>query len=94
MNNYEKEARLRWGNTAAYREQREKTKDYTKEKWSEANEGLMSIFEEFAVCKDSGASAESDDAQGLVAKLKAFITENYYTCTVEILCGLGTMYVC
>ncbi|MBR2876130.1 MAG: TipAS antibiotic-recognition domain-containing protein, partial [Clostridia bacterium] len=25
--------------------------------------------------------------------LKKFITENYYTCTVEILKGLGEMYV-
>jgi hypothetical protein len=27
-----------------------------------------------------------------VAKLQAHITENYYTCTDEILAGLGQMY--
>ena len=27
-----------------------------------------------------------------VRKLQAFITENYYTCTKEILSGLGKMY--
>ena len=53
----------------------------------------MAIFAEFAVCKDSGASADSDEAQALVAKLQAHITENYYTCTDEILSGLGQMYV-
>jgi hypothetical protein len=53
----------------------------------------MAIFAEFAVCKDSGASVDSDEAQALVAKLKAHITENYYTCTDEILSGLGKMYV-
>lgn len=31
--------------------------------------------------------------QALVAKLKAYIAENYYTCTDEILAGLGEMYV-
>ena len=31
--------------------------------------------------------------QSLVAKLKAHITVNYYTCTDEILAGLGKMYV-
>ena len=31
--------------------------------------------------------------QALVAKLQAYITENYYTCTDEILAGLGKMYV-
>ena len=93
MKNYETEARSRWGTTAAYREHEQKTKNYTKEKWAEANDGLMAIFAEFAACKASGASADSDEAQALVAKLQAHITENYYTCTDEILAGLGKMYV-
>ena len=94
MSNYETESRSRWGNTAAYREHEQKTKNYTKEKWAEANDGLMAIFAEFASCKDSGASADSAEAQALVAKLQAHITANYYTCTDEILAGLGKMYVC
>ena len=91
--NYSTEARERYGGTAAYREHEQKTKNYTKEKWDEANDGLMAIFAEFAACKDSGASADSLVAQALVAKLQAHITENYYTCTDEILAGLGKMYV-
>ena len=83
----------RWGNTDAYFEHEQKTKNYTKEKWAEANDGLMAIFAEFAACKNSGASADSDKAQALVGKLQAHITENYYTCTDEILAGLGKMYV-
>ena len=93
MKTYETEARERWGNTDAYREHEQKTKGYTKEKWAEANEGLMAIFVEFAACKDSGASADSDGAQALVTKLQTHITDNYYTCTYEILAGLGKMYV-
>ncbi len=93
MKSYDKEARERYGNTAAYREHEQKTKNYTKEKWAEANDGLMAIFAEFAASKDSGASADSNEAQALVAKLQAHITANYYTCTDEILSGLGKMYV-
>ena len=93
MKNYKLEARERYGNTAAYHEHEQKTKNYTKEKWAEASDGLMAIFAEFAVCKQSGAKANSDEAQVLVAKLQAHITENYYTCTEEILAGLGKMYV-
>ena len=93
MNSYENEARERYGNTAAYREHEEKTKNYTKKKWAEANDGLMAIFAEFAASKDSGASADSAEVQVLVAKLQAHITANYYTCTDEILAGLGKMYV-
>ena len=93
MKSYETEARSRWGNTDAYREHEQKTKNYTKEKWVEANDGLMAIFAKFAVCKNSGESADSDEAQALVAKLQAHITANYYTCTNEILAGLGKMYI-
>ena len=93
MSDYKTEARSRWGTTDAYREHEQKTKNYTKEKWSEANDGLMAIFAEFAMCKNSGVSADSADAQALVAKLQAHITTHYYTCTDEILAGLGKMYV-
>ena len=94
MKNYETETRFRWGDTYAYREHEQKTKNYTTEKWTEANDGLMAIFAEFAACKGNGASADSAEAQALVAKLQAHITANYYTCTDEILAGLGKMYVC
>ena len=93
MSDYKTEARSRWGATDAYREHEQKTKNYTKEKWAEANDGMMAIFAEFAACKDSGVSADSSEAQALVAKLQAHITENYYTCTDEIVAGLGKMYV-
>ena len=93
MKSYETEARERWGNTDAYREHEGKTKNYTKEKWAEANNGLMAIFAEFAACKQNGTEADSNEAQMLVAKLQTHITDNYYTCTDEILSGLGKMYV-
>ena len=91
--NNQSEVRELYGNTAAYREHEQKTKNYTSDRWAEANDGLMAIFAEFAACKERGASADSAEAQALVAKLQAHITANYYTCTDEILAGLGRMYV-
>ena len=93
MNNYKNEARDRWGNTDAYREHEKKTKNYTKEKWGEVNNGLMAIFAEFAERKNNGFDANSPEVQSLIVKLQEYITENYYTCTDEILMGLGQMYV-
>ena len=90
---YLNEARERWGNTEAYREHEKKTKKYTKEKWAEINEGLMAIFAEFAECKNHGFVANSSEVQSLVGKLKEYITQKHYTCTNEILAGLGQMYV-
>ena len=93
MTGFDVEIHKRYGNTVAYREHEQKTKGYTKEKWAEANDGLMAIFAEFSACKNRGVSADSAEAQVLVAKLRAHITANYYTCTYEILAGLGKMYV-
>ena len=90
---YSVEVFERYGDNVAYHEHEQKTKNYTKEKWAEANDGLMAIFAEFAACKESGATADSAEAQALVAELQAHITANYYTCTDEILAGLGKMYV-
>jgi len=91
--NYKTEVCNRWGDTSAYCEHEKKTKNYTKEKWAEANDGMMAIFAEFAMCKNSGVSADSAEAQALVAKLQTHITTHYYTCTDEILAALGKMYV-
>ena len=90
---YSKESLERWGNTDAWREHEQKTKNYTKEKWTAANDGLMAIFAEFAAVKAGGVRPDSTEAQALVTKLQAHITEHYYTCTDEILAGLGKMYI-
>ena len=90
---YEVEAKQRWGETDAYKEHAEKTAKYTKDKWQAVNDGLMVIFAKFAECMNNGNTADSDEAQALVKELQDYITENYYTCTTEILAGLGQMYV-
>ena len=94
MNNYDIEAKERWGETEAYKEHAEKTANYTKDKWRQVNDGLNAVFAKFAECMNNGYTAVSDDAQILVKELQTHITENYYTCTKEILFGLGQMYVC
>ena len=54
----------------------------------------MAIFAEFAALKNDGFAANSPEMRSLVVKLQDFITKNYYTCTDEILAGLGKMYAC
>ncbi|MBP3627193.1 MAG: TipAS antibiotic-recognition domain-containing protein [Clostridia bacterium] len=93
MGNYDIEVKQRWGDTDAYKEHKEKTANYTKEKWQEVNDGLNTVLTKFAKCKKEGCTADSDEAQMLVKELQDYITENYYTCTNEILAGLGQMYV-
>lgn len=50
----------------------------------------MNIFAEFGKIKELPPS--SAEAVALAKELQDHITENYYTCTDEILLGLGAMY--
>lgn len=91
--NYKNEAKERWGNTDAYKEYSQKSKGYSEEKFNALGEGMEKVLEEFAICMNSGATFDSEEAQKLVKKLQNYITENFYTCTNEILASLGQMYV-
>ncbi|MBQ5778082.1 MAG: TipAS antibiotic-recognition domain-containing protein [Oscillospiraceae bacterium] len=90
---YDGEAREKWGDTPAYREYAEKTKDYSEDKKETLAKTLDDIIAEFAECRKSGEMPDSEKAQSLVGDLQAHITESYYRCTPEILAGLGQMYV-
>ena len=89
--NYKNEVKEKWGNTEAYKEYSQK--GYTKDSFNALGEGLERILEEFAICMNSGATPDLKESQNLVEKLQNYITENFYTCTNEILAGLGQMYV-
>ena len=91
--NYKNEVKEKWGNTEAYKEYSQKSKGYSKDSFNALGEGLERILEEFAICMNSGATPDSKESQNLVEKLQNYITENFYTCTNEILAGLGQMYV-
>ena len=93
INDYKNEARARWGNTDAYREYETKKKSYIEQKYDAVNVDMKAIFDEFFDCKISGKTVDSAEARALVVKLQTHITDNYYTCTDEILAGLGKMYV-
>ena len=87
-NQYVEEAKQRWGNTDAYKESQQRNTDFSK-----AAALLDAVFEEFAELNRSGVSPNDEPAKVQVEKLQQCITDNLYTCTNEILAGLGQMYV-
>lgn len=91
MDKYAAEARAKWGETKAYQEFCRKTAGQTPAQMTATGEALMDIFAEFGAIRH--LSPASEEAQALVSKLKGFITEHYYTCTNQILKGLGQMYI-
>ncbi len=90
---YAKEAEARWGQTETYAENKKKTAAYSKEKWNQLQEGMSDLIRKFGVALTQGASPQDEEVQTLVQQWKDFISFNYYTCTNEILAGLGQMYV-
>ncbi|MBP1560992.1 MAG: MerR family transcriptional regulator [Oscillospiraceae bacterium] len=89
---YAREAKEKWGNTDAYKESKEKSSNYSKEKWNEVNNEMNGIISEFAELMKNGAKPYDSDVQETVKKWQDCITRNYYSCTKEILAGLGEMY--
>ena len=87
-NKYAEEVKQRWGDTAAYRESEERGTNFVK-----AATLLDAVMESFAELDRSGAAPDSEPAKIMVEKLQQCITNNFYTCTDEILAGLGEMYV-
>ena len=90
---YADEVKARWGNTEAYRESEEKSAKMSGAEKQSALDGIEFIMAEFGECLKKGFMPESEAAQALCKKLQQFITDNFYTCTKEILAGLGEMYV-
>ena len=87
---YSRHAREEWGQTAAYKEYEEKSKDRTKKEEKDLGDGLMRIFAELGQVKDLDPAGEKP--QALIKKLQEYISGNYYSCTNEILSSLGKMY--
>ena len=90
IDRYAAEAKKQWGKTDAYQEYEAKTAGQNKQQMQETGDKLMDIFREFGAIRH--LSPASSEAQDLVTKLQSFITDNYYTCTRQILFGLGQMY--
>lgn len=90
MDEYAKEAKAAWGNTPEYKEFEEKEKNRTPKDSENMAALMMEIFKEFGRIKDQDPASEP--AQALVKQLQDFITEHFYTCTNQILSGLGKMY--
>ena len=88
---YAAEAKKRWGKTDAYKEFEEKTAGQSQAQQDSAAQGLMAIFAGLGAIRTADPAAP--EAQAKVKELQDYITAHYYTCTKQILRGLGMMYI-
>ena len=90
-NKYANEVKEKWGKTKEYTEYEEKVKGKNNEEISSSGEELMNIIAEISAIKT--LPANNKKVQEKVAELQQYITDNFYTCSNEVLYGLGQMYV-
>lgn len=90
IDEYARQAKESYGNTEAYREFEEKSANRTGEEWTQISTEFMGLFAELGMMRE--CSPEEERVQAQVEKLRAFITEHFYNCTIEIFEGLGKMY--
>ena len=90
IDEYAREAKASWGTTPEWKEYEQKSKGRTKEQTAAISEGMMDIFQAFGAIRDTDPAGPQ--AQALVERLQAYITEHYYTCSDTILLSLSKMY--
>lgn len=87
---YAAQAKAAYGQTREYREFEEKSAGRGEEETRELNSRMMELFAQFGGLRTLDPGAEAVQAQ--VKRLRDFITEHFYTCSDEVLHGLGAMY--
>ena len=87
---YDTQAKTLYGNTDAYKEYTRKSAGRSQEQQKSLGDGLMDLFARLGELREF--APESPEVQSWVKQLQGYITEHYYTCTPQILKGLGQMY--
>ena len=90
IDEYSAQAQTLYGKTEAWKEYSEKAKGRSKEQEKALGDGIMELFTQLGSMKE--LSPGSSEVQAWVKQLQAYITEHFYTCTPQILQGLGEMY--
>ena len=92
LEQYAAEVKEKWGSTKAYKEYEIKTKGKTDKEIEKTINQLMTLFAEIGSVKQLLPTEKV--VQDKIKALQKLITENFYTCTDEILKDLSQMYVC
>lgn len=90
IDEYREEARKSWGDTPAWQEYEQKSKTRTKAEERQLGNGLMEVLGRFHDLLDQ--PADGPEARQAARAVQAYITQHFYTCTPQILRGLGQMY--
>lgn len=89
---YKAEVKSKWGNSKAYQEYEQRAVSHSKHNYHKFANEMTSLFTELGAMKQFPPTDRA--AQEKIAALQAYINDNFYTCSNDILKELGEMYVC
>jgi len=87
---YSAQAKKLYGNTEAYREYEEKSKNRTPQQEEDLEAEVMNFFVKLGKLRP--CTPDCKEAQAWAKELQDFFTRHYYTCTPEILKSLAESY--
>lgn len=93
LDQFEDEARERWGDTDAYKQSSVRTSRYTKDDFAAAKIDQEAATEMFVVAFGNSYSVTSEQAQAAVIAHRAAITKWFYDCSIEMQKNLAVMYI-
>lgn len=89
---YKAEVKSKWGNSKAYQEYEQRAVSHSEHNDSKFVNEIMSLFTDLGAMKQLPPTDKA--VQEKIAALQAYINENFYTCSNDILKELSEMYVC
>ncbi|PVZ11067.1 MerR family transcriptional regulator [Actinomycetospora cinnamomea] len=90
---YQTEARERWGDTDAWRQSQQRTSQYTKADWQEIKAEGDEINARFVEALQTGEPADSPAAVDAAEAHRQHITRWFYDCPAEMHACISDMYV-
>ncbi len=90
MDDYNAQAKALYGKTDAYKEFQQKSEKRTAQQEKDLGAQVMDFFARLGKMRPCDPGCE--EAQAWAKELQAFFTENYYTCTPQILGSLAQSY--
>jgi len=90
---YDDEARERWGGTDAWRQSQARARAYGKADWKRIQAEMTDLDSRIAAAMRAGTPATGETAMALAEEHRQLIGRWFYDCSYETHRGLGAMYV-
>lgn len=90
---HQAEAKARWGQTDAYREASQRSKQYGRDEWQKIRAEEAGILDNMAKAKQAGRSSDAEEVCDLAEAYRLHIDRWFYPCSHEMHLGLAEMYV-